>query len=220
MGVVLLCLSLLWLAGCSTGTVPPKVPEMPSTPEASAEGVSGFLGGLADKALESVGLKKPALPEVPEVPDSALPDWRVKWRVFASPSLNVSTDGAPLSVVMRFYKLKSPDAFLRAPMDAFGDATKEKAALGEDILGVREVQLLPGQAHEALDKVARDARFVGVVTLFRSPAPGRWRYAFSAPSTQLHGVSIGVHACAMSVQVGEPIGQPLSAVRSTALSCP
>ncbi len=220
MGMVLLCLSLLWLAGCSTGTAPPKVPEVPSMPDTSAEGVSGFLGGLADKALESVGLKKPAVPDVPELPDSALPDWRVTWRVFASPSLNVNTEGAPLSVVMRFYKLKSPDAFLRAPLDAFGDTIKEKAAMGEDIIGVREVQLLPGQQHEALDKVARDARYVGVVALFRSPAPGRWRYAFSASSSQLKGLSLGVHACAMSVQVGEPIGQPLSTVRSAALSCP
>lgn len=216
MGGVLLCLSLLWLAGCSTGSAPSKVPDMPS----SAEADSGFLSGLVDKALETVGFKKPPVPEVPEVPDSALPDWRVNWRIFASPSLNVNTEGSPLSVVMRFYKLKSPDAFLRAPMDVFGDSVKEKTSLGEDIIGVREVQLFPGQQHEAMDKVPRDARYMGVVTLFRSPAQGRWRYAFSAPNSQLSGLSLGVHACAMSVQVGEPIGQPLSTARSAALSCP
>ncbi len=184
------------------------------------EGTSGFFSGLADKAMEAVGLKKPEVPDVPDIPDSALPDWRVKWRVYASPSLNINPNGDSLSVVLRFYKLKSPDAFLHASMDVFGDAAKEKEALGEDVVGVRELQLRPSQQHEYLDKVAREARYVGVVAMFRSPAAGRWRYAFSAPSSQLKGISLGVHACAMSVQVGEPIGQSVSAVRSAAVACP
>jgi type VI secretion system protein VasD len=218
--MALACLCMC-LHGCASAPSAPAVPALPEgAPAVDASAATSWLGGLADKALEATGLKKPALPDVPDVPDSALPDWRVSWRVYASPSLNVNPAGEPLSVVMRFYKLKSPDAFLRAPQDTFGDAAKEKEVLGEDIVGVREVPLLPGQQHEATDKVSRAARYVGVVALFRSPAQGHWRYAFDVMGAQLKGIGIGVHACAMSVQVGEPIGVSVKAARSAAVPCP
>ncbi|WP_290868145.1 type VI secretion system lipoprotein TssJ [Aquabacterium sp.] len=233
------CLAGAWalvtLMGCSSSapalpkapelptlpTVPeiPTVPELPSIP--STEG--GFLealGSMKDKALETIGLKKPELPKLPEVPDSAMPDWRLQWKVYASGSLNVDERGQPLALLTRIYKLKSPDAFLSAPIDTFGDAAKEKEVLGEDLVSVRELQLIPGQKHESLDKVTRSARYIGIVALFRKPSPQHWRYAFSTPVASQTGLTIGAHACAMSVQVGEPIGLPLSAVRSVAIACP
>lgn len=215
------CFSISLLSACAS---PPSISNVPSLPSADAGGgVLGAIGSLTDKALETVGLKKPTLPElpaVPQVPDSALPDWRVQWRVYASESLNVDDKGRPLAVLTRIYKLKSPDAFLQAPPDTFGDPVKEKAVMGDDLMGVRELQLIPGQHHEAIDKVGREARYVGIVALFRHAAANRWRYAFSTPAADKSGLHIGVHACAMSVQVGEPIGQPLSAVRSVAVPCP
>ena len=180
----------------------------------------GFLGGMADSALSAVGLKKPDAPDVPTVPDSALPDFKVNWRVYASESLNVDEQGHALALVLRIYKLKSPDAFLQAPYDAFGDAAKEKTVLGDDLVAAREVQLVPGQHYEATDKVAREARYVGIVALYRNPLPGRWRYAFSTAQADKTGLNIGAHACAMSVQVGEAIGLPTSTVRSVAAPCP
>jgi type VI secretion system protein VasD len=192
-------------------------------PTSGGNGVMGYLGELGDKALTAVGLKKPEVPEIPEmpnVPDSALPDRRIVWRVYASESLNVTDRGQPLALVLRLFKLKSPDVFLQLPYDTFGDAAKEKAALNDDLISVRELQLIPGQHYESTDKVARDARFVGIVALYRNPAQGRWRYAFSAAAAEKSGLTLGAHACAMSVQVGEAIGQPVSVVRSAAVSCP
>jgi type VI secretion system protein VasD len=224
----LACLALA-LAGCGSA---PSVPSLPSAsgsgaagtaPAAESSGILGYLGGLSDKALEAVGLKKPEVPEMPEIPnipDSALPDRRIAWRVFASDSLNVTDRGQSLALVVRMYKLKSPDAFLQAPYDTFGDPAKEKAALNEDLVAARELQLVPGQHYEATDKVSREARFVGIVALYRNPLQGRWRYAFNAAAAEKTGLHLGAHACAMSVQVGEAIGQPASAVRSVALPCP
>jgi len=204
----------------------PTMPDASAIPTASSTeggGVMGYLGELGDKALTAVGLKKPEVPEMPEmpnVPDSALPDRRILWRVFASGSLNVTDSGQPLALVVRLYKLKSPDAFLQAPYETFGDAAKEKTALNDDLVSVRELQLIPGQRFESTDKVARDARYVGIVALFRNPTKGRWRYAFSAAAAEKSGLSLGAHACAMSVQVGEAIGQPIATTRSAAVTCP
>lgn len=221
---IMLTMSMLMLAhalgGCASAPSIPSMPATSSTPTADAGGVSGFFSGLADSALSAVGLKKPDVPDVPAVPDSALPDYKVNWRIYASESLNVDAQGQALPLVVRLFKLRSPDAFLQLPYDSFGDPAKEKAALGDDLVAARELQLVPGQHHEATDKVVREARYIGIVALYRNPLPGRWRYAFSTPDADKSGLHVGAHACAMSVQVGEAVGTTASTARSVAAPCP
>lgn len=207
----------LTMAGCASA---PSMPSAPAAPTADTTSAPGFFSGLADSALAAVGLKKPEVPQAPAVPDSALPDYKVSWRVYASDSLNVDAQGHALALVVRFYKLKSPDAFLQLPYDTFGDPAKEKAALGDDLVAARELQLIPGQHYEATDKVMREARFIGIVALYREPLPGRWRYAFSTPDADKSGLHIGAHACAMSVQVGEAVGTTSAASRALSAPCP
>lgn len=216
--------SLAGLSGCGSAPKPPmdSIPtELPSS-VTPAEG--GFLGGLKflkDKALETVGLKEP--PESvakPNGPDSMLPDRRLSWRVHASTSLNITESGESLAVVLRFYQLKSPDAFLAAPMDAFADPTKEKQALGEDLIAVREVLMVPGRHHETIERMPRTSGHVGVVAMFRQPAAGRWRYAFEANRAELTGLRLGVHACALSVQQGQPVGISADEARQVSVRCP
>lgn len=191
--------------------------------DASAkEGASimGYLGSLGSKVLEASGLKKSEAPELPKVPDNALPDRRLAWRIHASTSLNVTAQGQSLALLTRLYRLRSPDSFLQASPDTFGDPAKEKEVLGDDLVSVREVQLIPGQQYETSEKVPRDVRYVGIVGLFRAPASNRWRYAFSTAQAESTGLALGAHACAMSVQTGEPIGQPTKVVRAAAIACP
>lgn len=220
----LMAASLLVLSGCASTPTAPSMPSLPATPAAptppASEGLMGMISSATDAALTAVGLKKPEVPAVPEVPDSALPDYKVNWRIHASESLNVDEQGRALPLVVRIYKLKSPDAFLQAPSDTFGDATKEKAVLGDDLISAREIQLIPNQRHEATDKVAREARYIGIIALYRRALTGRWRYAFSTAAADKTGLTIGAHACAMSIQVGEAIGQAASTVRSVAMPCP
>ena len=212
------------LAAC--GSAPPAEPLSAPLPSSSAsastgEGgsVLGLLGGVTGKALEAVGLKQPDVPDAAKLPDSALPDWRIHWRLFASDSLNVDESGRSLALLVRIYRLKSPDSFLQAAYDTFGDPDKEKAALQQDLIGVRELQLLPGQRHEAMDKVPREAPYIGIVALYRQPAGKRWRYAFHSAAAEKQGLHLGLHACAMSVQVGEAIGSHPHSMRHTALAC-
>ncbi|MGE5451684.1 MAG: type VI secretion system lipoprotein TssJ [Acidobacteriota bacterium] len=173
-----------------------------------------------DKALAFFGIKKPETPDMPDKPDVALPDRRIRWQLAASDALNLNAQGQPVALLTRIYKLKSADAFLKAPYEAFGDPVKEKELIGDDLLESRDLQLIPGQHYESVDKVAREANFVGIVALYRAPANSRWRYAFKANKAELFGLSLGLHACAMSVQKGDPVGESIRTLKSAAVPCP
>ncbi|WP_374592173.1 type VI secretion system lipoprotein TssJ [Aquabacterium sp.] len=173
---------------------------------AATTGTLDSLGNLKDKALEATGLKTPEA----SMPDVALPARRISLSLAASQSLNVNDDGQSLALLVRVYKLKNAEAFLSAPYEAFGSAEAEKQRLGEDLIEVREIQLVPGQHVDVTEKVAREAGYLGVVALYRSPAPQRWKLAFSADAAQLTGVSLAAHACALSVTRGRPYGVPAS----------
>jgi type VI secretion system protein VasD len=164
---------------------------------------------MVGKALEATGLKAPEPPkladtEVPKFDVSQVPRY-VSFKLHASPALNIDSQGRSLSLVARVYKLKSPDAFWNAPYAAFGNAAKEKELLGDDIVEVRDIQLVPGQQINLREKMSRDVGYVGIVALFHSPAPQRWRYVFAASKLEFSGLAMGAHACSLSVMTGEPL---------------
>lgn len=157
----------------------------------------GGIGSIAGSALQVAGLSK-----VPEVPDAQKPPRNVAVRLHAAAKLNVDSRGQPLALVARLYKLRQNAAFERAPYAAFLDPEAEKQALGADLLEVKEVTLVPGQHVELTEKVSREAGYVGVVALFHRPAPQRWRLAFAAADAEKQGLTVGAHACALSVGTG------------------
>lgn len=175
------------------------------------------LSEAADQTLGWMGLKRPD--PVP-LPEHAQPERRIAWQVHASTSLNVTSQGQSLALVVRIYRLRQADAFLQLPPSALGDTAREKATLGDDLVAVREVQLLPGQRLDGLEKLPREAGFLGVVALFHHPAAGRWRHAFAADRAELSGVVLGAHACGLSVQSGQPLGWPTDAAHAPSPICP
>ena len=178
------------------------------------------LGNMGDKALETIGFKKPEVPQAPELPESAKPARRMKLHLAASDSLNVDAAGRSLSLVVRIYKLRSPTAFLNAPYETFGNSTKEKEALADDLIESRELVLLPGQQQQINERWAREATHVGVVGLFRAPAAQRWRYAFELETFQLdQGFVLGAHACTLSIASGEPVGLTSAAMKLNSTAC-
>ena len=178
------------------------------------------LGNMGDKALETIGFKKPEVPQAPELPESAKPARPMKLRLAASDSLNVDAAGRSLSLVVRIYKLRSPTAFLNAPYETFGNSTKEKEALADDLIESRELVLLPGQQQQINERWAREATHVGVVGLFRAPAAQRWRYAFELETFQLdQGFVLGAHACTLSIASGEPVGLTSAAMKLNSTAC-
>ena len=175
---------------------------------------------MGDKALETIGFKKPDVPQLPELPESAKPARRMKLRLAASDSLNVDSNGRSLSLVVRIYKLRGTTAFLNAPYETFGNNTKEKDALADELIESREVILLPGQQQQINERWAREATHVGIVALFRAPAPQRWRYAFELETFQLdEGFVLGAHACTLSIATGEPVGVSSAAMKLNSTAC-
>jgi type VI secretion system protein VasD len=172
------CLSLLLLAalsGCGGAT----------------------LGPLAGAAMEAAGLRK-----AQELPDAHKPPRQVPIRLHAAAKLNVDANGRALALVARIYKLRQNAAFEQAPYATFLNPAAEKEAFGADLLEVKEVTLVPGQRYEVTEKVTREAGYVGVVALFHSPAPQRWRVAFAAAEAEQAGLTVGMHACALTVGAG------------------
>jgi type VI secretion system protein VasD len=188
--------------------------------QSGAQKLGDGLGNMGDKALETIGFKKPELPQTPELPESAKPARPMTLRLAASDSLNVDAAGRSLSLVVRVYKLRGASAFLNAPQETFGNNSKEKDTLGDELIESREIVLLPGQQQRINERWAREATHVGVVALFRAPAAHRWRYAFELENFQLgDGLVLGAHACALSVATGQPVGVATSALKLSTSMC-
>ncbi|MGZ5182141.1 MAG: type VI secretion system lipoprotein TssJ [Ramlibacter sp.] len=172
---------------------------------AACAGTAPSPGGL----LETVGLRKP-----PPIPEAQLPPRNVTVRLHAARRLNVDGRGQPLALLVRVYKLRQRTAFEQAPYAAFLSPQSEREALGPDLLEVKELTLVPGQQLELNEKLPREAGWLGVVALFHAAPPQGWRLAFAAPEAERAGVTVGLHACAMSASAGTGAAvKPLSLVR-------
>jgi type VI secretion system protein VasD len=171
-------------------------------------------GSIASAALEMAGIRKPVeLPDIQKTPRS------VAIRLHAGQNLNSDAAGHPLALVTRIYKLRQMDTFQQIAYEGFLNARQERELLGNDLLEVKEVMLVPGQHYELVEKVSHEAYFIGVVALFRAPAEQRWRLAFAAGDAEQHGITVGAHACALSVgagaassAAGKALALPLSTV--------
>ena len=169
----------------------------------------GAVGNRASAALQMAGVARPP----PELPDAQKPPRNVSIRLHAAQRLNTDAEGRPLALVARIYKLRQRAAFEQAPYDSFLDARREQATLGADLMEVKEVLLVPGQRYEVQEKVSKEAYFIGVVALFRAPAAQRWRATFAAADAERSGITVGMHACALSVGGADGAMASLSALR-------
>jgi type VI secretion system protein VasD len=177
-----------------------------------------MIGDATVGALETLGMKKPEIPV--EIPELQKPPRKIKLRLFAGENLNADTKGRPLAVVMKIYKLKNANLLASMPYDSFLSPAKEKEALGSDLLDVREVTLIPGKQYEFEEKVSREAGVMGIVTLFHSPSSERWRYVFGAADSEESGITVGIHACAMTVSAGKlAVGDPVAAANLSTTRC-
>lgn len=197
--LLLMLFFLTWLAGCT------------------ATSALATAGQLASIAMDMAGVKKPGSTDSPDA--QSLPR-QVKLRLHAGHNLNSGGDGKPVSLLVRVYKLKQADGFRQAAYSTFLDPARERETMGTDLLEVKEILLIPGQQLEITEKVAAEATHVGVVALFRSPSPARWKATFVASNAETSGITLGAHACAMSSRAGASSLEPLAEQRlSAALPC-
>lgn len=126
----------------------------------------------------------------------------IPMRISAGSELNTTHYGQSLSLVVRVYQLRSSRAFGDLPYSAASADDAGKAALGEDLIAVEDVVLIPGKHYDLTQKLATDSTTIGVVGLFRSPAHRRWKIAFDAVASQETGITVGAHACALTAGRG------------------
>jgi type VI secretion system protein VasD len=168
---------------------------------------------LASTALELVGLVKPSESKVEPLKEVPL-------NIFAGTGLNTDAQGRSNAVVVKVYRLRNNETFLGAPYEALVDPAREKAALGQDLLDVREVMLVPGQKLEFKEKLPAETAFIAVAALFRTPSAERWRYSFPVDAANAKGVIIGVHGCALTVSQGTVSGSKVTDMNSlTGVRC-
>ncbi|MFT4256662.1 MAG: type VI secretion system lipoprotein TssJ [Pseudoxanthomonas sp.] len=158
----------------------------------ASTGENGRSHGLVGKALETIGLKKPSSETIPSQAKS------VPLRLWAGANLNAGNNRRSLALVVKVYQLRDNQRFEQAPFAAFLDEDAERKALGDDLIRVSEIVLQPDQRHEFTEKLPPEATSLGVVALFRAPAPGRWRFSFDAAKAEKEGVTVGLHACALT----------------------
>lgn len=152
--------------------------------------------GLAGRALDAAGMRKAPAAEALKAPRS------IALRLHAAPKLNADARGRPLALLARVYTLRQNAAFEAAPYATFLTPGLDREAFGADLLEVKDVTLVPGQRYEVVEKVGRDAAYIGIVALFHAPAPQRWRMSFAAAEAESAGVTVALQACALSAGAG------------------
>lgn len=164
-----------------------------------------------------------------ELPEEKKPLRPIHLQLQAGENLNSDEKNHAQAAVVRIYHLKDLKAFWLAPYDTFIQPDRDRALFGDSLIAVQEVTLAPGQKYDVIDKVPRQANYVGIVTLFYAPAAQRWRIAFDAEKSEKNGLLVGIHSCAMtatrgSIQYSEAPG-PASQVKPqwnslTSINCP
>lgn len=166
----------------------------------AASSAASAVGLVANIAMQAAGLKDKGPP----------PPKMVPLRIDAGTNLNSDDEGQGYAVVARIYKLRDAASFMSAPQSVFGDPERERQALGDSLLEVREVVLTPGQTLESKERMTSEMAYLGIVVMFRSPAPERWRVAFAQADVARSGIIIGAHGCAITVSEGKVYGMNAS----------
>jgi type VI secretion system protein VasD len=154
-------------------------------------------GGVMDKAMQSVGLK-----QAPPPVDPAKTQIQLPLALFAGPNLNAGNTKQAVPLVVKIYHLRALERFEQTGFDTFLDDDKVRAALGPDLIDEREILVLPAQKYKVTEKMTGDTQQLGVVGLFRAPAAKRWRFAYDVKGSQSTGITLGLHACALSSTTG------------------
>ncbi len=123
-------------------------------------------------------------------------------RIYAGEQLNLSATGKPLSLVAKLYVLRANEKFKAMTYPQMTSGEAEKEALGEELVSVREVVLLPGKSYDITLKVPGDATAIGIAGMFRAPYQGRWKLAFDNKLSFDNGITVGAHACAFNASKG------------------
>lgn len=165
------------------------------------------LGGCAQMSAvqlagSAVGMVLEATGVVKKESDPSKINRDMNVRLYAGDQLNLSSSGKPLSLVVKIYVLRANEKFKGMTYPQITSGEQEREVLGEELISVREIVLLPGKSYDITLKVPGDATTIGVVGMFRTPYQARWKLAFDNKLSFDNGITVGAHACAFSASKG------------------
>lgn len=175
----------------------------------STTSVVSIAGSAMSAGMAAAGIGKPASDTAPRL---------VRIRLDAARALNTTEDGQSLGLLVKLYQLRSGQAFSTSRADDLLDPARERAALGDDLVAVRELILTPGSQRILEEPLVEGAHTIAVAALFRAPAARRWRYAFDAAGSLESGIALGFHRCAITVGAGPIAGQPAASASAMTLA--
>jgi type VI secretion system protein VasD len=101
-------------------------------------------------------------------------------------NINPDMNGRPSPVVVRLYELNSLTAFNSA--DFFSLYDKDRQTLGNELLAVDELRLMPDETRKLERTLQPDTQYLGIIAAFRDLEHSKWRSSMAiAPhkTTQL-----------------------------------
>ncbi|WP_226461800.1 type VI secretion system lipoprotein TssJ [Quatrionicoccus australiensis] len=123
-------------------------------------------------------------------------------RIFAGEQLNTTSNRKSLSLVLKIYIFRASERLKTLSYSQISSPESEKEALGEDLISVREITLIPEKSYEFILKVPEEGTTIGVVGVFREPYANRWKLAFDAKQSVDQGITIGAHSCSLTASKG------------------
>jgi type VI secretion system protein VasD len=97
----------------------------------------------------------------------------LKVNLNAARQLNQSEQNQSLPLVVVVYQLRDIETFQQATFQELWQ--QDTATLGDSMLSRREVIVAPGSKKEIFISRQKDAKFIGVIGLFRNPSGNQWR---------------------------------------------
>jgi type VI secretion system protein VasD len=181
-------------------------------PGCAALGAVGAAAGAIDRVMDVAGVGKGRDAESSKPVEVAM-------KINAGERLNASGSGQPLSLVLRVYTLRSAERLKALAYARLSAPEGEREALGEDLVAVRELVLIPGKSYTLNLKMPGETSTIGVTGLFRAPYADRWKLAFDARQSADSGIVIGAHACALTASAGALINDTGPAASLVGVQC-
>lgn len=109
-----------------------------------------------------------------------------------SKTMNVDDNGNPLPTVVRIYQLKSKYKMDKADFKSLWK--NDKVLLDDDLLEKKEITVYPGKKQEIKIEKKDDAKYIGIVAIFRKPneEQGKWKYTAEFSSWNLGSQDIDI----------------------------
>ncbi|PHV13184.1 type VI secretion system lipoprotein TssJ [Chitinimonas sp. BJB300] len=120
----------------------------------------------------------------------------------AGDSVNSDKSGRGNALVLRVFKLRNQESFLALSREAFDSGGVAPAGLKEDLLGSKEHILTPGQQYQAEELLPPGTRYVGLMMMFQSSQPARWRTVLQVSALDDKPLLVGVHRCSFTITQG------------------